>query len=322
MEPLQLHNASRKSLEMTPNPRRVVLLHTGAILLLSLLMAAVDHLLNRQIGTTGGLSGLETRSFLTTVQSLLRMAQMVILPFWQMGYTYYTLRVARNQEAGLGNLTEGFRRFGPVLRLQLLTAGILLLVCLGSTYLSSFLFLLLPGSSPLVDTMMELAGSDASEEVIMETLSNAYAQSLIPVLIIFGIVLIAALIFVFFRYRMAHLWLMDHPDGGALAALRNSRWMLSGNCKALFRVDLHFWWFYLLEVLVTALCYGDLLLSAMGVEMTMDAYGNYLIFFGVYLCAQLALYGWKGNEVNVTYAHAYLSLLPEEEKAVTPNPSF
>ena len=316
MDPLQLHNASRRSLEQTPNPRWVVLIHTGVILLVSLLLSVVDHLLNRQIGTTGGLSGLDTRSLLTTIQSLLRLAQMILLPFWQIGYTYYTLRVARQQEAGLSDLTQGFRRFGPVLRLQLLTGGMLMIVAIGCAYLSSFLFALLPGSSSLMESILSLAESDLSEEVLIETLGNAYLETLTPFMIVYAVLLVAGVVFVLFRYRMASLWLMDHPDGRALAALVGGRKILRGNWKAIFRVDLHFWWFYLLEVLVTVLCYGDKLLSVMGVEMTLDAFGNYLIVFCVYLFAQLALYGWKGNEVSVTYAHAYLSLLPEEAQKV------
>lgn len=314
MDPLQLHNASRDTLEQTPNHRRVVLIHTGAVLLVSLLLSVVDHLLNRQIGTTGGLSGLDTRSLLTTIQSLLRLTQMVALPFWQIGYTYYTLRVARHQESGLADLLQGFRRFGPVLRLQLLTCGILMVVAVGCGYLSGFLFALLPGSSALMESILSLTESNLSEEALMETLSNTYMDALIPFMIIYAVLLVAGMVFVLFRYRMANLWLMDHPDGRALAALVGGRKILRGNWKAIFRVDLHFWWFYLLEVLVTVLCYGDVLLAIMGVEMTMDAFGNYLLVFCIYLCAQLALYGWKGNEISVTYAHAYLSLLPEEAK--------
>ena len=43
----------------------------------------------------------------------------------------------------------------------------------------------------------------------------------------------------------------------------------------------------------------------------------FLLFFVLYLCAQLALYWWKRNEVAVTYAHAYLILCPKEETQET-----
>ena len=106
---------------------------------------------------------------------------------------------------------------------------------------------------------------------------------------------------------------MDHPQGGALAALRCSRQLMRGNWKAMFRVDLSFWWFYLLELFVTALGFGDVMLGLAGIEMTTDAFGSYLIFFSFYLCGQMALYWWKRNEVAVTYAHAYLTLCPQEQ---------
>lgn len=315
LEPSRLRTAANDSLAQAKDPGRVILIHTGVVLLISLLLAAADHLLNQQIGTTGGLSGMGTRSILSTVQSLLRLAQAVALPFWQIGYTCYTLRVARGQPAGLSDLAEGFRRFGPVLRLKALMAGMVFLLTMASAYVSSFLFMMTPWAGPMLQEMEKLAAGTMDEQALLEAIAAMTADVTVPIMLLFGLCFLAGSIFLFFCYRLAELWLMDHPKGGALAALRNSRFLMRGNWKAMLRIDLSFWWFYLLELLVTVLCYGDVVLGAMGVEMTTDAFGSYFLFFFLYLCVQLALYWWRRNKVAVTYAHAYLTLQPEEVEA-------
>ena len=312
LEPSALRTAAIGSLDRTDRPGRVILIHTGAILLISLLLTSADFLLNRQISTTGGLSGMGTRSILTTIQSLLRLTQAVVLPFWQIGYTYYTLKVAQGQKAGISDLTEGFRRFGPVLRLKMLMGGMAVLLIFVSAYAGSMIFMLTPWAAPMMQKMEVLMVTTTDEQALMDAIVAMAEDVTVPVMVIFSLCFLAGGIFLFFRFRLAELWLMDHPQGGALAALRESRHLMRGNWKAMFQIDLSFWWFYLLELLVTVLCYGDVVLGAMGVEMTTNAFGSYILFFVLYLCAQLALYWWKRNEVAVTYAHAYLSLLPEE----------
>lgn len=314
LEPSALRTAAVGSLERAEKPGRVILLHTGAVLLISLLLTAADFLLNRQISTTGGLSGMEMRSVLTTIQSLLRLLQALLLPFWQIGYTYYTLRVARGEAAGLSDLTEGFRRFGSVLRLKMLLGAMVAVLVIICAYASSTLFMLTPWAIPLMQEVEQLMATTMDEQALLEAIAVVTKDAIVPVMIIFGLCFLAGALFLFFRFRLAELWLMDHPQGGALAALRESRRLMWGKGKAMFRVDLSFWWFYLLEVLVTVLCYGDLMLGAMGVEMTNDAFGSYILFFVLYLCAQLALYWWKRNEVAVTYAHAYVQLCPKEKE--------
>lgn len=307
-----LRASAKNNLKQARNPGYVVLLHTGVILLVSMLLTVADYFLNRQISTTGGLSGLGARSVLATIQSLLRLTQAVMLPFWQIGYVYYTVQVVRGQSTGIPDLLEGFRRFFHVLRLKALMAGIAMALIFVSAYLSSFLFLLTPWAMPLMQKMESLAESTMDPNVLLESISAMTAEVMIPILVIFLLCFLTGSILVFFRLRMAELWLMDHPNSGALEALRNSRQMLRGNCKALLRIDLSFWWFYLLEALLTIICYGDVILGVMGIEMTVDAFGSFFLFFGIYLSLQLALYWWKRNEVSVTYAQAYLELLPSE----------
>lgn len=312
LDPVQLRARAHSSLRQTRKPGQVILLHTGVVLLLSLLLTGVDYILDQQIGTTGGLSGMGTRSILVTIQSLLRLTQAVVLPFWQIGYTFYSLQVARGQSSGISDLMEGFRRFGPILRLKALMAGMSFLLMLASAYASSFLFMMTPWAMPILQQMESMTATMMNEQELLESFAVMLQDSIVPIMILFGLCFLAGGAFLFFRFRLAELWLMDHPEGGALKALRTSKRLMQGNWKAMFRIDLNFWWFYLLDLLVSILCYGDVILDALGMEMTTDAFGTYLLFFCLYVWAQMALYWWKRNEVAVTYAHAYLTLLPEE----------
>lgn len=312
LQPAQLRSAAKNSLAQADRPHKVILIHTGVILLLTLLLTVADHLLNRQISTTGGLSGMGARSVFVTVQSVLRLIPAIVLPFWQIGYTFYTLKVALGQPADLSDLGEGFRRFAPVLRLKLLMTVIVVLLIMASSYVGGFLFAMSPWSTPLLLKLEELYASTADEQALLESIMALAQDYQTPILIIFGICFAVGGLFLFFRFRLAELWLMDHPEKGALAALKNSSNLMRGNWKAMLRVDLSFWWFYLLELLILILYYGDFLLGVVGIEMTMDAFGSYMIFFILYLCSQLALYWWKRNEISVTYAHAYLALCPVE----------
>lgn len=312
LEPSHYQTAARASLHKADRPGRVILIHTGIVLLVSLLFSAADYFLDQQIGLTGGLSGMGTRSILTTIQSTLRLLQIVVLPFWQIGYTYYTLKVAQGESAGVADLLEGFRRFGPVLRLKLLMAIMGALLVLASSYVSSLLFTLSPWAIPMMQELEVLMADGFDEAALLDAVASMTQDAIVPILILFGLCFLTGFIFLFFRFRLAELWLMDHPTKGALAALHSSRMAMRGNYKAMFRIDLRFWWFYLLDLLVTVLCYGDVILDAVGLEMTMNAFGHYLIFFSLYVWAQMALYWWKRNEVAVTYAHAYMQLCPQE----------
>lgn len=312
-----LRQQSARSLAQTDNPKGMILFHTGIVLLLAAVITLVDFLLERAISNTAGLGGMAMRSVLSTAQSILRIVQIVALPFWQIGYTFYTLQVAQNKHADFSTFLEGFRRFGVVLRLNLFTGAIYMLVTLLCTYVSTFLFLMSPWGSALLEPLYQFSSGEAIDPEMLDALiSNISTEATVPVLCIFVPCFLILCAPFFYRYRMAAFWLMDHPQNGALAAMHTSRKLMQGKRKALFCMDLKFWWFYLLDLLVTAICYGDLLLSTLGVALPISADASYFLFFGIYLVCQLILYYCVRNEVGVTYAHLYLKLTetqPEEQ---------
>lgn len=304
--------ADRRLNDAHYDPKKMILLHTGIILLVSALLTVINYLLELQIAETGGLSGVSTRTLLTTIQAVLQLAQIIALPFWQIGYTYYVLRLAQGKSTRPGDLCHGFRRFGPVLRLKLITICIYAGIALAALYLSSTLFMFTPWGNQLSASLDSvLTDNVIDEEALSLVVSQTMSTLQFPIVALFLICFLALAAPFFYRFRMAEYWLMDHEACGAMTALRASRILMRGNCMSLLKMDLRFWWYFLLDGLVSAICYGDVLLELLGISLPIGATVSYFLFLGLYLLLQLCLYVWRRNEVNVTYALAYQSLLPK-----------
>jgi uncharacterized membrane protein len=317
----QLRAQAAHSLEQASNPKRMILFHSGMVLLLASVMTIVDYLLNQAISNTGGLGGMAARSLLSTIQSVVQIAQIVVLPFWQMGYTFYCLQVAQRKNTEYRSFLEGFRRFGVVLRLNLFTGIIYMAVAMFSTYVSSFLFMMSPWGASILEPLYHLSPEEAIDaEVVSQLIDTISQNAMLPIFCVFIPCFLLFCAPFFYRYRMAAFWLMDHPQGGALAAMHSSRQLMQGKRKALFQMDLRFWWFYLLDLLVTAICYGDLLLDVLGISLPFSSDAAYFLFFVLYLVCQLALYYWRRNEVTVSYDHVYLSLMEQKPEEPQKNP--
>lgn len=321
LHPHTLKDAARSRLaNASCDPQKLIFSHTGIILLASLVLTVVDYLLEKGIGTTGGLSGMGLRSMLETVQTVLRYGQTIALPFWQIGYIYAILRVSRGEHASFGSLSEGFRRFRPVLRLKLCVGCLYFAIGMATSYISSTIFMLTPYSTPMMEKLMPLLEDEsllqdaaALEAAMLEVMDSV----LVPLLVIFLLVFLVLALPVSYRLRMADRCLLDAPEEGALHAMRQSTRLTKGNCLKLVKLDLSFWWFYGLDALVTAVAYGDLILGAV-TEKSSDV--TYFGFFGLYLLCQLGLYCWRRNQVETTYALAYEALRAPREPAPAPQP--
>lgn len=304
-----LKDEARQALALASyDPKKLVLIYSGATLLLSALLLIADFLLNQQIGSTGGLSGIGMRAFLSTLQTVLRLAQTVLLPFWQMGYVYTTLKLSRKEPVHPFDLAEGFRRFGPVLRLTLLKSTIFIGIGILAANLASTIFFMTPYAGDMLEQLMPLMDDASLLEdpvALQNAMIAAVDDAVVPLMIICAVIFVALSTPFFYRYRMASYFLLDDENPRAVSALRGSRKLMKYLCIDLFKLDLSFWWFYLLEVLISVLCYGDLIMEWMGVSLPFSADTGYFLFFGIYLVSQLALHWYRKNEVEVTYACNY-----------------
>lgn len=312
-----LKNAAGDALAQAPrNPKRIILIHTAVSLGIMLLVAVLDYVLSGQIENTGGLSGLGTRSVLTTVQSILQMVQMAVLPFWEIGYLYAAMKMAVKEPAEPGTLLEGFRRFGPLFRIMLLKGLIFLVLGFVCTYVATQIFVMTPLSTPMLEAMAPvlndptLMESAAGEEALMQVVDQTLDDAMLPLLIITGILLCLVYIPISYRLRLVNYSVLENPREGALVAFRRSFRLMRGNCLEMFLLDLSFWWYYLLQILINLVCYGDLILSLAGVSLPWSGELSFFLFYILALAGQFVLYFLARNKVEVTYVTAYHVLSP------------
>ena len=318
--PIFDHRALRQKaadrLSAAPNQGKLVLLYVCVSAGLSLAAGLVSMLLESQIAGTGGLGGLQTRSILSTAQTMLNILLLIFIPFWNLGYASVALKLGRGKDATGSDQLNGFRRFGPVLRLLLLRLVVYFVVGFVAVQVASFVFAMTPWSEAFYQ-QMESSGMLSATAELDEAAMEALIPTMIPYWIIAGALYVLALIPVTYRLRLAEYRLMDESTNGALMALLQSNRMMKGNCVAFFKLDLQFWWYYLAGLLVTLVCYGDVLLPLAGISLPFSAEVGFILFYVVSQAAQILLYWRCRNQVECTYICAYDALL---ETQVLPSP--
>ena len=319
-----LKESARQSLARAYyDPKKLILIHTGVTIAASLLATVLNFVLTKQIETTGGLSGIGMRSVLSTFQSVLELLVLVIVPFWEVGYCFASLNIFRGKEAAPKSLLEGFRRFWPLLKAYLLQGFVYLGVGIVSYFLSFQIYLFTPLSNSMYELVSSLDMSSMENALVLDeatqlALMDAYA----PLMLIFLAVFLLMVLFVSYRFRMVNYLLLDHPGMGAREALRMSRYQMRGHKRSLFKLDLSFLWFYILQVLATVIAYGDYLISVFKLPVNISAEVSFFLFLILSLAFQGFLYYRCRNQVSVTYAAFYCATqLPiRKEEPSSQNP--
>lgn len=300
-------------------PKKLTLIYAAAALGVSLISVVLDWILTDQVGATGGLSGMNLRSVLETARTVLQYAGSVALIFWEFGLLYSAIRMARAETAGPASLLEGFRRFGPVLRLQLLQGFLYMGVMTVCIYAGTFIYTLSPLATPMLQILEPLMAQGQSIEQVQEALLQISTETLMqavwPMLVICGILCAIVLIPMFYRMRLAAWYVMDEPGTGALMAMVRSSRSMRRNRWRLFRLDLSFWWYYALLGVSAVVVYGDLLLSMAGISLPMSADIAWMVFYLLGLLVQLVVYWQACGRVQTAYAVAY-DILRQEEPTI------
>lgn len=307
MDVRTLKRTAGRSLQMANAPRGLTALHCLVVVIFELILVAISYVLDKGIAGTGGLSGMGTRSVLTTAQMFLQVLLLILLPFWQMGITRMYLLWNRREEATGSGLLSGFRRFGPVLGLKLLQILLLMAVFFVCAQFASTLYTFTPQGAEFMQKMEPYLAEATDYGALLESLPmEEFMADMKPILVVFTALALPVGFFVFFMIRMAGFVIMDdEPTRPIRAALRSVK-LLRKNMGALLRLDLSFWWYYLLQVLLVALGYADILLLEMGLKM--DASLLFFLAFGVQVVAKLLVAGTVQAKVGTTYAAAYEEL--------------
>lgn len=313
----ELKNHAKRVMEKGHySPGKLMLVHTAVGSGLALLLALVSFLLDQKIAGTSGLGGVGSRAVLQTIQSMLNVAQMVVLVFWSVGLISSFIQINRGQGAAPRDLLAGFRHFGPVLRGKLLHALILAGALVLGGYLGSFVYTLTPMSNGMMEAMEPYYVDGVVDYALLLEDPAFLSAALWSLPVILGCMLVFALP-LFYRLRLMDYILMDRPEKGAFYAMRGSKYLMRGKRWDLFKLDLSFWWFYLLELLVILLGCGDIVLQFANVDLGVNQTVAFFVFYVLALVAQLGLYVWKKPLLMTTYAAFYDAAWPQKEEEET-----
>lgn len=302
-----LRHAAKDSMNKAPyNPKKLALLHILAIIALSLLLTVVNFFLSRGVNSTSGIGGLGNRAIWETAQVSLSLVNLVITPMWSIGFLAVALRTARWSNAEPGDLLDGFRHWGTVLRLYLLQFLIYMLVAFACSQVATILYSFTPFIEELSQIALQTTAAGQSGELDL----LALMPSLIPMYIIFFVLFAIVAIPLFYRFRMS-FFAVAEGEQSARRALGISTRLMRGKRVSLFKLDLHFWWYYGAQLLLAALGYAGTILDLTGLTLPVSrqvvVYGAY----GIYLVLHLIL-GWQLSlSVETTYAHCYDQLKAE-----------
>ena len=313
----EIKAAALRRLTDAGQAKRIAAIYAGVTLGLSALVTILGLVLEAMMSGATGLGGMGRRTILSSVQSMLPWVVGLITMCVELGYQAAMLRVARGQYASPQTLRLGFDRFWVLLRCILLEGVILFAIAFGGIYIATMLLMLTPFSGRVMEVLspvLEDVTLLSPEMVLDEALYDQLMQAMIPAFVMCAIVVAAAAIPVLYRLRMARFVIIDKPGIGALAALRESRKMMRGNCLRLVKLDISLWPYYIGCVFASLLCYGDVLLPMMGVRFPWSDTVSYYLFFALYLAVQFAVYYFLRNQAEVAYSIAYDSIRPKEPK--------
>lgn len=292
-------------------PQKVVLIYAAILAAAALAGNLAGYLLGGQISQAVGLQGMNTRAVLSTAKVVVTIAQLLLVEGLALGYCAAMLRIARGQYVSGSTLKAGLERLWLLVRTRLLEGVILTAMSFALCMVVVNIYLLTPFSNRLVLSKMPLVeAGELTTEAMLSLWSTAY-QVLLPVTVLYVVALIPLLWYFSAVYRLVDYLLIEKPQLGALGALHESRRRMRGSMRMLLRVDLSFWWYYLLQA-ATKVLYPGLILAALGVTLSVSPTVFLVAALVIYLAADFAVRYFFSNRVAVTYALFYDSLCPKE----------
>ena len=292
------------------NARAIVAVYAGSLAVCSLIINVVQYLLDSQISQTGGLQGIGMRSALTTANTVLPIVYALLSVCLALGYCAAMLRIARGQYVSVNTLRAGPERIWVLLRTKILEAVILMAMTIALLFLSINVYMMTPLATKFITALAPLMEEGTLSTDAVLAAADSALGTVLPFFIVYFAVLLVLLWYFFAVYRMVDYLLIEKPQLGAIGALRESRKLMRGNMMMMLRVDLSFWWYYLLQLVTSVLLYLDVVLALCGVSLPMSDTAVYILVVTLYLAANFAVQFFFSNRLGVTYALFYDSLCP------------
>jgi len=313
----EIKEFAARRLKQSPSQQKIVVIYAALALGLTALVTVLSHVLGLQIDNFGGLSNLGMRTMLSSVQSMLPIAQSLVVMCLDLGYLAAMLRIARGMYTSPQTLRLGFDRFWLLLRCSIFKGLIMTAVMFISLYFGVMIYMMTPFSNKAVEILTPLMSQVSmldSAIVIDDATYALLMKAMVPAFLFCGLLMLVLGVPVLYNYRMVEYIVIDKPAIGALAALRESKRMMRGNRMQLLKLDISLWWYYLAAAAATVVCYGDVLLPMLGVDLPVSATVAYFVFYALYLAASFGVHFFLRNRVEVCYGLAYDAVKPEEKQ--------
>lgn len=285
--------------------RRTALLYSGVIAALTLGSNGLSIYLESRIDATGGLDGVGLRSILQTIQQLLYDVNTYFGPFWSAGFLAAMIALVRGRAPEGRDLTEGFRRFFRVV--GHMAFRFLVTVALGTAAanLGAVLFSMTPAGREFTRTMAPIlaessilnADGTVNLELIPQELLMSVAILVLLVLALFGLMYL----YVSYQFRLSLYLVMDRPIGAVQAHFLSAR-LMRGHKWQMCRLDLSYWWYYLLLAAISLTAYLGPTLSMLALPL--DPTVTYFAALAVYCALFMGLCIWKKSRVDASYVLA------------------
>lgn len=269
-----------------PRPALITLGYSAIVYVLSFAVTATTTFAvpstMEDFARTGG-----TAAFMSLFLSVLLALFTGVMSF---GYTAYTLRVSRGEGAGFSDVLSGFAHTGPVILMSLILFGFSLVWCIAILV-------------PAILAMGAIIGMS-----LLQSPQAATVGMVVAFVLYFAAIML--LVYVLIRYALSTLALADHPEEGAMAAVRRSRTLLRGRYMELFVLHLSFiGWYLLLFAIILAVA----LVSVFVLRARYGMMGSYMVAMVVTYLAMIPFSCWLTPYISVTLAEYYRALSPEAE---------
>jgi len=304
-------------LKESPSQQKIVVIYAALALGLTALVTVVSHVLGLQIDNYGGLSNLGKRTMLSSMQSMLPMLQSLLTMCLDLGYIAAMLRIARGMYTSPQTLRLGFDRFWLLLRCSIFKGLIMTGVMFASMYFGILIYMMTPFSDSAVGIITPLVSQTSvlNTGIVIDDATYALLmKAMLPAFAICGLLMLVLGGPVFYNYRMVNYVIIDKPGMGAMRALSESKKMMRHNRLQLLKLDISLWWYYLPTAAAMVICYGDVLLPMLGVELPVSETVAFFGFYALYLAASFAVHFFLRNRAEVCYALAYDAVKPAEKQ--------
>lgn len=309
LQPKELKKEAALRLATTHgNHSKVAFVYSAVALGAGFLTLLVHFITGMMIDNTGGLGDLGTRAILESIDMIFSLAVNVLLPLWTFGMIRTALAMCRQKRTEPRDLLRGFSRWGLYLRLCIFEGLIYFILMYASLQAITMLISFTPLADGIVEAFTpyledpELLDAAMADPATMMGLLKA----MMPVLILWAAGLPVLLVPVSYALRLAVYRIGDEDRPGAFRAIRQSRKMMKGHKMQLFKLDLSFWWYYLIQILLALLLEVPVFLAGTVIPLSIEVLT--LIAGAVQALGCLLLYQKHLLKVQTTYALFYDTL--------------